>query len=108
VSAAQEVVEQLTEAILEALPDAEQAEKWGRLTFTREGDWHHWICAISSTKKATKLVLHKGALLADPQDVMEGEGEYTRSIAFDSPEQVDPEVLRPILREAADRQREMR
>ena len=25
---------------------------WGRLTFTRAGDWHHWTCAIPSTKDA--------------------------------------------------------
>jgi hypothetical protein len=42
----------------------------GRLTFTREGDWHHWICAVSATKNAVKLVIHKGALLADRQTEM--------------------------------------
>jgi hypothetical protein len=93
--------------ILDVLPDAQQERKWGRLTFTREADWHHWICAISPTKSAIKLVIHKGALLADPRGVMEGEGRYTRAIAVRSPEQIDADVLAPILREAAARQTEM-
>jgi hypothetical protein len=93
--------------ILDVLPDAQHERKWGRLTFTREGDWHHWICAVSATKNTVKLVLHKGALLADPRGVMEGRGRYSRAIALRSPEQIDTDVLAPILREAAARRREM-
>jgi hypothetical protein len=81
--------------------------KWGQLTFTREGDWHHWICAISPTKKAVKLVIHKGALLADPREVMEGKGRYARAMRFQAPEEVDINTVMPILREAAARQTEM-
>jgi hypothetical protein len=101
-----EIAERLVGLVLDALPGAQHDQKWGRLTFTEEGDWHHWICAISSTKKAIKLVIHKGALLADPRGVMEGEGRYSRSIAIRSPEQVDPDVLGPILRDAAARRTE--
>jgi hypothetical protein len=100
-------VERLIDLILDVLPDAQHERKWGRLTFTREGDWHHWICAISSTKNAIKLVMHKGALLADPRGVMAGDGRYSRAIPLRSPEQVDADLLAPILREAAARQREM-
>jgi hypothetical protein len=100
-------VERLIDLILDVLPDAQQARKWGRLTFTRDGDWHHWICAISATKKAVNLVIHKGALLADPRGVLEGEGRYVRAIAFRSPEEIDAHVVAPILREAAARQTDM-
>jgi hypothetical protein len=100
-------VVRLIDLIFDVLPDAQHERKWGRLTFTREGDWHHWICAISSTKNAVKLVIHKGALLADPRGVMEGKGRYLRAIAFRSPEQIDADVVVPILREAADRQTQM-
>jgi hypothetical protein len=61
----------------------------------------------SYTKNALKLVIHKGALLADPRGVMEGEGRYSRAIAVRSPEEIDADVLAPILREAAARQTEM-
>jgi hypothetical protein len=100
-------VERLVDLILDVVPDAQHDRKWGRITFTRRGDWHHWICAVSATKKAVKLVLHKGALLADPGGVMEGEARYSRSISFSSPEQIDADVVAPILREAAARQTEM-
>jgi hypothetical protein len=100
-------VERLIDLVLDVLPDAQHERKWDRLTFTRGGDWHHWICAISATRKAIKLVIHKGALLADPRRAMEGEGRYARAIPFGSPEQIDAEVVAPILREAAARQTEM-
>jgi hypothetical protein len=99
--------ERLIDLILDVLPDAQHERKWDRLTFTRAGDWHHWICAVSSSKRSVKLVIHKGALLADPHGLMEGEGRYSRSIALRSPEQIDADVLAPILREAAIRQTEM-
>jgi hypothetical protein len=100
-------VERLIDVVLDVLPDAQHERKWGQLTFTRNGDWHHWICAISPTKHAVKLVIHKGALLADPHGVMEGEGRYSRAVAFRSPEQIDANVLAPILLEATARQTEM-
>jgi hypothetical protein len=100
-------VERLLKVILGELPDAQHERKWGQLTFTREEDWHHWICAISPTKKAVKLVIHKGALLADPHGAMDGKGRYMRAILFRAPDEIDPDVVAPLLREAAARQTEM-
>jgi hypothetical protein len=97
----------LIEVVLEALPDAQHERKWGRLTFTRDGNWHHWICAVSATKKEAKLHLHKGALLANPDGVMKGDGEYIRAISVRKSDEVDAEVVAGILREAAARQTEM-
>ena len=97
----------LVETVLAALPDAQHERKWGQLTFTRDSDWHHWICAVSTTKDAVKLVVHKGAMLADPQGAMQGKGRYLRAIPFREPGEVDPDVVASILREAADRQTEM-
>ena len=97
-------MERLIDLVFDVLPDAQHESKWGQLTFTLDGDWHHWICALSPTKKAVKLVIHKGALLADPRGVMEGKGRYLRAIPFRSPEEIDADVVTPILREAAARQ----
>jgi hypothetical protein len=99
--------ERLVAVILGALPDSACDRKWGRLTFTRDGNWHHWICAISTSTKAVKLMIHKGALLADPHHAMEGNGRYLRAIAFQAPDEIDPDVVAPILREAAARQTDM-
>jgi hypothetical protein len=100
-------VERLIEVVMGALPDAQHERKWGQLTFTRKADWHHWICAVSPAKKAVRLVIHNGAILADPQRVMEGSSRYTRSTRFRTPDEVDPIVVVPILRQAAERQTEM-
>jgi hypothetical protein len=99
--------ERLIGMIVEEVPDAQHERKWGRLTFTRGDDWHHWICAIAPSKKALKLVLHKGALLDDPEGALEGTGRYTRSIPFRAHDEVDRAVIAPILRQAAARQTEM-
>jgi hypothetical protein len=104
---ARSTVELLVDVVVDVLPDAEHARKWGRLTFTRHGDWHHWLCAVAAGKKSVKLVVHKGALLADPLGVLEGEGRYLRALTFASPEDVDAEVVASILREAAARQTDM-
>jgi hypothetical protein len=100
-------VERLVALILGELAGADHARKWGKLTFTRDGDWHHWICAISPGKKAVRLMFHKGSLLADPHDAMEGEGRYLRAIPFQAPDEINPDVVTPILREAVARQTEM-
>jgi hypothetical protein len=100
-------VERLSDLILDAISDAQHDWKWSRLTFTREGDWHRWICAVSPTRNTVKLVIHKGSLLDDPHGVMKGEGRYSRTIAFQSPEQIEASVLAPILRQAAARQTDM-
>ena len=99
--------ERLIEVVLGALPGAQYECKWGQLTFTRENNWHHWICAVAPTKKAMKLIIHKGALLSDSEGVMEGKGRYTRAIPFRAQEAIDADVLAPILQEAAARQTEM-
>jgi hypothetical protein len=83
-------VERLIDLVLGVLPDAQHERKWGRLTFTREADWHQRICAISPTKKAVKLVIHKGVLLADPRGVMEGEGRYSRASPSAPPNRSTP------------------
>jgi hypothetical protein len=99
--------ERVIAVVLEALPDAEHERKWGRLTVTREGDWHHWICAVSATRNEVRLHIHKGALLSDPGGLMKGDGRYIRAIAFRAPDQVDAGAVAGILKEAAARQMEM-
>jgi hypothetical protein len=97
----------LIEVILAELPHAEYERRWGRLTFTLNRHWHHWICAVSPARSALKLVIHKGSMLADPHRAMEGEGRYIRAIHFRAPDEVDAAVVAPILQEAAARQTEM-
>lgn len=60
-----------------------EAIKWRRLTFTVDGNWHHWLCATAVTKRGVSLMFHKGALLDDPDLLLRGEGRYLRQVPFE-------------------------
>lgn len=77
-----------------------EAIKWRRLTFTLNDDWHHWLCQIAVTKKGTSLVFHKGVLLDDPANLLQGQGRYLRHVpyerAVDDPERVTSLIVQAL------------
>src|SRR5512139_642419 len=81
-TAEREQVERVAGLVLSADPGITTAIKWRRLTFTVHGNWHHWLCGISVTKRGVSLMFHKGALLADPAGLLVGEGRYGRQLPF--------------------------
>jgi hypothetical protein len=87
-------------------PRLDQARKWGRLTFTVEGNWHHWLCAVAVSRNGPRLVFHKGALLDDPEGLLTGEGRYVRevpaSVAIER-----PAAVRELVRSAIAHQLDM-
>lgn len=90
----------IAEAIIAAVPaDLTAAMKWRRLTFAVDGDYDHWICAVSASKHSAALVLHFGSLLRrddfDPSDA-----KYTRRITYQSRDDVDPTVIAAVVTEA--------
>jgi hypothetical protein len=84
----------------------DEAVKWGRLTFTVDGDWHHWICAVAATGKGVNLVFHKGALLADPSSLLSGDAKYTRQVAG-TQALAAPDAVAALVRDAVAHQRDM-
>ncbi|RIQ35929.1 DUF1801 domain-containing protein [Jiangella rhizosphaerae] len=100
-----------TEALADQLRDAapgdlDEAIKWNRLTFTAGGDWHHWICAVAVNKQTVSLMFHKGVLLDDPDDLLDGGGRYLRTMPFTRARE-HPAAVAALLRQALDRQRDM-
>jgi len=76
-----------------------RAVKWGRLTFTAEDDWHHWVCAVAAPRAGVKLVFHKGVLLDDPAGLLRGSARYVREMA--GAEAVgNAEAVRALVRDA--------
>jgi len=73
-------VEQVEQVVTAADPRVRRAVKWGRLTYSLEGNWHHWLCAVAVSKRARRLVFHKGALLEDRSGLLDGDGRYVREI----------------------------
>ena len=72
--------EWLADQVRASQADLDEAIKWRRLTFTEGGDWRHWLCAVAASKGGAGLVFHKGALLADPEGLLEGDDRYIRRI----------------------------
>ena len=79
----------------------EAAIKWNQLTYAYRGDFHHWICGISITKKTVDLVFHFGGLLDDPQEVFKaGSSAFLRKIKYQTAEEVDENAVLDFMRQA--------
>ncbi len=76
-------VEEITAVVRAAHHPVDEAIKWGRLTFTVQHNWHHWLCAIAVTTRGVSLMFHKGSLLDDPDALLQGEGRYLRQIPYE-------------------------
>jgi hypothetical protein len=83
-----------------------EAIKWDRLTFTIEGNWHHWLCAVQATRRGVSPLLHKGALLDDPDLLLQGGGPYLRQVPF-TEAAVRPEAVTRLVREAITHQTDL-
>lgn len=79
------------------------AVKWGQLTGAVDGDYHHWICGVAVTKKHVAFRLHFGALLNDPDSLLQGEGQFLRSLVFTSRDEVDRSVIGAFVKDAVSR-----
>lgn len=76
-----------------------EAIKWHRLTFTVRGNWHHWLCAVLVKRNGAWLLFHKGALLDDPHELLEGSGNYLRETPYRRVV-ADPSAALALVREA--------
>jgi hypothetical protein len=101
----QEQAERLAELVHAAHPGVQEALKWRRLTFTVDGNWHHWLCAVAASK-AGSLTFHKGALLDDPAGLLEGDGRYTRQVPYERAAE-RPEAVIALVRDAVEHQEDM-
>jgi hypothetical protein len=102
----QEQAERLADLVHAAHDGVDEALKWRRLTFTVDGNWHHWLCAVAASKKAVNLTFHKGALLDDPAGLLEGDGRYTRQVPYERAAE-DPEAVTALVRSAVEHQEDM-
>jgi hypothetical protein len=101
-----EQAEWLAGTVEDAVPEAEAAIKWKRLTFTLDGDWHHWLCAVAASGAGVRLVFHKGVLLEDADGLLAGDGRYLRETLY-ADAVANPEGLAALLRQATERRTEM-
>jgi hypothetical protein len=102
----QEQVKWLAGRVHAARAGVVEAIKWRRLTFTVDGNWHHWLCAIAVTPAGVNLMFHKGSLLDDPAGVLRGGGRYLRQLPYDQAA-ADPEAVTALVRQAIVHQTDM-
>ncbi len=99
-----QIVEGIDAAVAASGCKLDRAVKWGQLTYARDGDFHHWICAIKITKQFVGLNFHFGGLLADPSGVlMAGASKFIRKIEYRQPGDVDASVIQGFLGQALDK-----
>jgi hypothetical protein len=96
--------EALVEIVMRSEPEFQVAMKWKRPTFTVNGNWHHWICAIQPAKGRVSLEFHKGVLLDDPGSVLVGKGRYLRRLTVADGQRVDSGPLVPLILDAVEKQ----
>jgi hypothetical protein len=99
-------IDDLTGLVRAAAPEVEDAVKWRRLTFTVDGNWHHWLCAVAATAKGVNLMFHKGALLDDPARLLRGAGRYLRQVPHSAAMAHQAEIT-ALVRQAIERQTDM-
>jgi hypothetical protein len=99
---AQEQIRWMAGRVREADARITDAIKGDRLTFAVEEDWHHWLCGIQVTSRGVSLLLHRGALLDDPDGLLEGDGPDCRRIGF-AAAAARPGAVTRIVREAVTR-----
>ena len=97
----------LIDYILEINPEFDCEIKWNQITFTLNQNWHHWILAVSESKKGINLSFHKGALLKDPRKILKGSGSHLRTIKYHYREQIDPGYLKRLIQSAVEKQTEL-
>ncbi len=92
-------------AIVDGSPGRmDAAIKWQRLTYAREGDFHHWICGIAVARRAVSLVFHFGGLLDDPDGrFIVGSSRFGRKLEYRIVADVDEDVVRGFVAQAQDR-----
>lgn len=101
-----ERAERLAALIRSAASDVSEDVKWGRLTFTADDDWHHWLCSVAVAKQDVTVTFHKGVLLDDPHGVLTGDAAYVRHMSFDAAI-ADPDAVTALVREAVAHQTDM-
>lgn len=94
----QALTERLRELLRTGAPELTEdaAPRLGNIYYRRNGV----VAAITPYKSYTSLHFYKGTRLDDPAGVLEGGGGALRHIKVRRPEDVDPDVIVPFLRQA--------
>ena len=86
----QPIARRIIQEIRKAKKPLDAAIKWNQLTFAKDGDFHHWICALRISKRCVTLSFHFGGLLDDARGVLRaGTSRFLRTLVFATVQEVD-------------------
>ncbi len=90
-------VTRLRDLIRDAVPEAEEAIKWGQPVFSHGGPF----CYIRAFKKHVNLGFWRGLSLRDLSGLLQSGGEKMAHVKLTGPDDVRPDAFRAFAREAA-------
>lgn len=96
------IANMLDEIIRNAAPQSQTVPKYGGVLYTiRPDEKEGQFCGIFIQKNHVNLSFANGSSLADPTGVLLGGGKYRRHINYHSADDVDSNVLMPLLKQSA-------
>jgi len=93
-----EVVATLHKLVLEAAPNAKGSIKWAQPVYEENGPF----CYIKDFKGHVNFGFWRGAEMADPHGVLQGDGDRMRHISLTGVRDIQPDLFRELVRAAVE------
>jgi hypothetical protein len=97
-----DVIQRLVGILREAAPEMTAAIKWGQPVFEANGPF----AFLRPAKAHVTLGFWRGAELADPKGLLEGEGDRMAHVKIAGPEKLDADAIKAMVAEAVRLNRE--
>jgi hypothetical protein len=91
-----EAVSTLRQLVREAAPEAEEGIKWAQPVYSQKGP----LCYIRAFDDHVNLGFWRGTELQGAEGLLTGEGQKMAHISFSSLEEINPDVITPLLKQA--------
>jgi hypothetical protein len=95
-------VHTLRAVLLDAQPQLQERAQRGWHSLNYRDPAAGFVCALFPTADRVQLIFERGVDLPDPERRLSGSGRRVRTLAFEKPEDVDPEVVTTFLDLAVD------
>lgn len=98
----QVITQMLDEIILTSVPTASTTPKYGGMLYTsKPSEKEGQFCGIFQYKNHVQLSIANDPVLEDPHGVLLGNGSTRRHINFKSPDEIDSEIVKALILQAA-------
>lgn len=92
----------IDEIILGTIPTAKTTPKYGGILYTaKPNEKESQFCGIFRYKNHVQLSISNDPVLKDPNGVLLGNGSTRRHINFKSPDEIDSEIVKALILQAA-------